>query len=103
MPAEDPSPEEEELYERRRWEHSKAKEIANQLDLPSYFEEHEEDGDTFLDGYVYAPPERAVEALKALKDAGVEVDIIDVDVEDPKAAKKISKALDGLEWAREIA
>jgi hypothetical protein len=37
-----------------------------------------------------------------LKDAGVEVDIVDVLVRDPKATKRLAKELDSLEWARTI-
>jgi hypothetical protein len=102
MPADNPSPEEEGEYEERQNQHGTAKDISGRLGLPSYFEEHEEDGDMFLDGYVYAPPAMAVEALKALKDAGVEVDIIDVEIDNQKAARRLAKTLGALDWAREI-
>lgn len=102
MPADNPSPEEEAEYEERKNQHNIARLITKQMGLPSFFEEHEEDGDMFLDGYVYAPPGRAVEVLKAFQKAGVEVDIVDVLVPDVKAMKRLVKELNELHWARQV-
>jgi len=97
----DASPEDEARFEETSQNHAMAKKIAYRMGFESYFEEHIEDKTIFLDGYVYAPLDRAVEALKALKDAGVEVDIADVYA---KGGRKetIRKSLEKLDWLREI-
>jgi len=85
------------LYDERLAEHARAAKVAHRLGVRSYFEEHEEDGVGYLDGYVYAPPQRAVEVLKALKKAEVEVDIVDVPDD-----QDLIDALEAVDWAREI-
>lgn len=63
----------------------------------SYFEEHIKHGVWYLDGYVYASPKRAVDVLKALKDAEVEVDIADVPDD-----RSLIAAIEAVDWARQM-
>jgi hypothetical protein len=83
-------PDEKTLYQESHAQHDAAKQIADAMKVDSFFEESQQDGVWHLDGYVYAPPAKAVEILQALKERGVVVDIADIPSNHPDLIRKLS-------------
>lgn len=86
------------LYQESHEQHEAAKAIADAMKVDSFFEESQQDGVWHLDGYVYAPTEKAIAVLQALKERGVAVDIADVPSNHPDLIKQI----EDVDWALQI-
>lgn len=63
---------------RRKEMYRRAQNVADQFDMETYFDEHEEHGDRFVDGYVYPCSDNLLEVLRTLDKSRVEYDNIDI-------------------------
>ena len=71
----DETPEGLDLAEER---YRKADMIARKFNINTYFEIHEENGTTYMDGYIYPHSGNVIEVLEALDETEVEYDNIDI-------------------------
>ena len=75
--------------ESRKKMYTRAKKVADRFGTQSFFDEHEEHGHRYVDGYVYPCTDNIEDVLNALDKAKVDFDNIDL----PKSARKLAKKL----------